>query len=174
MLQECCDPANVLSLVNEQLRHSNLDNRFVAMILAIFDPGTGTLRLSNSGLPLPLLVREGKVTEIDSSGRPLGLLPDSKYSSTTVQLHSGDVLVLLSDGLIETTGTDGEEFGLGRIKEILSESSTHSAQEMVDQLMLTNQRFVAGNLDQVDDRDDPGDQGRVEVPMFQRSNAGMW
>ena len=152
MLQECCDPANVLSVVNEQLRLSNLDNRFVAMILAIFDPGTRTLRVSNSGLPLPLLVREGKVTEIDSSGRPLGLLPDSKYSSTTVQLHSGDVLVLLSDGLIEATGTDDEEFGLGRIKEILSESSTHSAQEMVDQLMLTNQRFVAGNLDQVDDR----------------------
>ena len=66
--------------------------------------------------------------------------------------RSGDVLVLLSDGLIEATGTDDEEFGLGRIKEILSESSTHSAQEMVDQLMLTNQRFVAGNLDQVDDR----------------------
>ncbi len=152
MLQECCDPANVLSVVNEQLRLSNLDNRFVAMILAIFDPGTGTLRVSNAGLPLPLLVREGKVTEIDSSGRPLGLLPDSKYSSTTVRLHSGDVLVLLSDGLIEATRTDDEEFGLGRIKEILSESSTHSAQEMVDKLMLTNQRFVAGNLDQVDDR----------------------
>ena len=76
----------------------------------------------------------------------------SQYSSTTVQLQSGDVLVLLSDGLIEATGTDDEEFGLGRIKEILSESSTHSAQEVVDQLMLTNQRFVAGNLDQVDDR----------------------
>ena len=152
MLQECCDPANVLSMVDGQLRHSNLDNRFVAMILAIFQPETRTLTLANSGLPLPLLVREGKVTEIDSSGRPLGLLPDSRYSSTTVELRSGDVLVLLSDGLHEATATDGEEFGFGRIKEILSESSTDSAQEIVDKLMLTNQRFVAGNLDQVDDR----------------------
>ena len=85
-------------------------------------------------------------------GRPLGLLPDSEYSSTTVQLQRGDVLVLLSDGLIEATGIDDEEFGLDRVKEILSGFSARPAQEIVDQLMLTNQRFVAGNLDQVDDR----------------------
>ena len=97
-------------------------------------------------------MREGEVNEIDSLGRPLGLLPDSEYTSTTVSLQSGDVLVLLSDGLIEATGSDEEEFGLGRIKKILSGFSTYPAQEIVDQLMLSNQRFVAGNLDQVDDR----------------------
>ena len=152
MLQECCDPASVLSLVDEHLIDSNLDNRFVAMILGFFDPASGTISLSNSGLPLPLLVRDGGVTEIDSSGRPLGLLPGSVYTSTEVELQSGDVLVLLSDGLIEAPGRDGTEFGLGRIKELLARVASHSAQDIVEQLMQANQRFVADNLDQVDDR----------------------
>ncbi len=150
--QECCDPARVLELVDGQLRNSNLDNRFVAMILASFQPETKILRVSNSGLPLPLLVREGKVEEIDSSGRPLGLLPDSRYCSTTVELRSGDVLVLLSDGLYEAISTSGQEFGLDRIKKILSEFSDRPAQQIVDRVMLANQRFIAGNLEHVDDR----------------------
>ncbi len=72
--------------------------------------------------------------------------------SHAVGWKSGDVLVLLSDGLIEATDSDDEEFGLSRIKGILLESTALKAQEIVDRLMQANQRFVAGHLDQVDDR----------------------
>jgi sigma-B regulation protein RsbU (phosphoserine phosphatase) len=56
------------------------------------------------------------VTELGSTGVPLGLLAAARYSAGTVDLAPGDLLVLYTDGIVEATDPDGEEYGLDRLK----------------------------------------------------------
>jgi len=114
-------PSEVLGFMNSRLLAARLDARFIAMHFAVYDAALRELSISNAGGPLPLLVRNGQVTEVQVSGVPLGLLPEVEYDEVTLALFPGDVVVFASDGIHESTNAEQEEFGTGRLKELLSE-----------------------------------------------------
>jgi len=74
---------------------------------------TRKLTLANAGGPYPLLVRNGQVQSIHLEGVPLGLIPDTQYDETTIDLEPGDVVLFASDGILESENTVQEEFGPG-------------------------------------------------------------
>lgn len=117
------------NLVMQNLNHSLLDNLvscncFITMVLARYTPATGTLVYANAGHIYPLVwsqrqlrqqQAEGTVTleptYLKVRGVPLGILPVWKAAADQLTLTSGDVLLLISDGLTEATlmnnGSDG-------------------------------------------------------------------
>ena len=62
---------------------------------SIWEPKTRTLRLANSGMPLPILVRQGRGHAIRAEGVPLGLLEHTDYQETVLTLEKGDLLALI-------------------------------------------------------------------------------
>jgi phosphoserine phosphatase RsbU/P len=90
------------------------------MQFAIYDAALRELAIANAGGTLPLLVRNGKVTEINVTGMPLGLLPEAEYEDQMLTLIPGDVVVFASDGIHESMNPDQEEFGIDRLKLLLS------------------------------------------------------
>ena len=61
-------------------------------------------------------MRESGETELLSShGVPLGLLPGQSYSSGSLTMRPGDLLVLYTDGYTEASNAEEEEFGLDRL-----------------------------------------------------------
>ena len=114
-------PAELLGFMNSRLLAARLDARFIAMHFAVYDAALRELSISNAGGPLPLLLRNGEVTEVQISGVPLGLLPEVEYDEVTLALFPGDVVVFASDGIHESTNADQEEFGTARLKELLLE-----------------------------------------------------
>ena len=70
----------------------------------LLDIASGKLTISSAG-HLPVLVRRanGKVEEIgeEIAGFPLGIIPESNYQQTEVQLEPGDVAVVYSDGVTD-------------------------------------------------------------------------
>jgi phosphoserine phosphatase RsbU/P len=114
-------PSEMLDILNTRLLAARLDARFIAMHFAVYDAALRELSISNAGGTLPLLIRDGKVTEIEVSGVPLGLLPDVEYDEVTISLLPGDVIVLASDGIQESTNKDLEEYGTDRLKALLAE-----------------------------------------------------
>jgi phosphoserine phosphatase RsbU/P len=113
-------PAEMLSQLNERLLAARLDARYIAMQFAIYDAALRELAIANAGGTLPLLVRNGKVTEINVTGMPLGLLPEAEYEDQMLTLIPGDVVVFASDGIHESMNPDQEEFGIDRLKLLLS------------------------------------------------------
>jgi sigma-B regulation protein RsbU (phosphoserine phosphatase) len=113
-------PAEMLSQLNERLLAARLDARYIAMQFAIYDAALRELAIANAGGTLPLLVRNGEVTEINVTGMPLGLLPEAEYEDQTLTLIPGDVVVFASDGIHESMNPDQEEFGIDRLKLLLS------------------------------------------------------
>jgi phosphoserine phosphatase RsbU/P len=112
--------AEMLQQLNVRLLAARLDARFIAMQFAIYDAALRELNVANAGGTLPLLVRNGEVTEINVTGLPLGLLPEAEYEGQTLSLSPGDILVLASDGIHESMNKDQEEFGIDRLKALLA------------------------------------------------------
>ena len=82
---------------------------------------------------------------------PLGVMPDAEYNiSRQMRLAKGDVLVLLTDGLEETTNPKGELFGTVRILEVVHKSRQLKAAKIVKSVFEALENF-SGNAEQVDD-----------------------
>lgn len=97
---------------------SQLSRReFVAAILAIYDPASGKLSLSNAGLPDPLLVRSGSSTPVTLPGAryPLGIRSGIGYEAVEIDLSAGDRVVFFTDGLAEAA-MGGEPLGYDRLQ----------------------------------------------------------
>ncbi len=148
-----CSPAFTLYEMNAHMLQPEIDNRFVAMGFGIFDATRKTLTWANAGITYPLLVRDGKVTEIQVEGVPLGLLSNSEYEDRTVQLEPGDFVVFTSDGITEAQDTRSEEFSQRRMKALLANSGGRTAQHVADDLMEASRAFAAGTPTELrDDR----------------------
>jgi sigma-B regulation protein RsbU (phosphoserine phosphatase) len=113
-------PSEMLSQLNSRLLAARLDARFIAMQFAVYDAALRELTVANAGGTLPLLIRNREVTEINVGGMPLGLLPEAEYDEVTLSLLPGDVVVFASDGIHESMNKDQEEFGVERLKALLS------------------------------------------------------
>jgi serine phosphatase RsbU (regulator of sigma subunit) len=62
----------------------------------------------------------GKAEPVElPGGPPLGILPDVAYPETKLVLDHGDILLLLTDGVLESKNARGEAFGLSRLTEVM-------------------------------------------------------
>lgn len=95
------EPGEILAWINRELLDQKID-KHVAMMLAVGDLETDTLRLVNGGhFPPAILVRGGEATFVEQRGRPVGLFDTVSYEAATLKLGAGDKLVLFSDGVLD-------------------------------------------------------------------------
>lgn len=153
VVDHACEPACMLALLNQRLVGARLDSRFIAMLFAVYDASTRKLTLANAGGPYPLLVRDGEVQAIRLEGVPLGLIPDTVYDETTIDLVPGDVILFASDGILESTNADHEEFGPERLTTLLSTiSPRNSAREIADRILAETDGHSGAGIAPHDDR----------------------
>ncbi len=93
---------------------------YLTLFMAVLDKRQDTLRYVNAGhFPQFALHRDGTVDRLESTGRPLGLLPGDAYTERSVSLGRGDSLFLYTDGVIEAENPAGEPFGTDRLEALL-------------------------------------------------------
>jgi Stage II sporulation protein E (SpoIIE) len=80
------------------------------------------LEFSLAGHPAILHYRAAarETHEVSCSNLPLGILDQQEFVRGSVQCETGDVLLMLTDGLLEVANAKQEEFGLARVKEVFS------------------------------------------------------
>jgi len=113
-------PSEMLAELNNRLVAARLDAKFIAMQFAVYDAALRELTIANAGGTLPLMIRDGDVSEINVGGMPLGLLPDVEYDEVRLSLVPGDVVVFASDGIHESMNKELQEFGIDRLKALLA------------------------------------------------------
>ena len=124
-------PPHLMRRLNLILLERKIEGHFITLTYAIWEPRAKTLRLANAGMPLPLLVRNGQTRTIRAEGIPLGLLEHAEYQDVVVNLESGDLLAMFSDGIVEADNSKHEEFGPRRLENVLRRNSHRSPQEII-------------------------------------------
>lgn len=121
------NPRDVVARSNDFLMRVMPHASFVTAIYGILEPKTRRFTFVRAGHE-PLLVRRanGDIKTLAPHGFPLGLIDGAEFHAglemQTLQLESGDRLLMFSDGLTEAMNPRGEEFGPDRIAMTLANS----------------------------------------------------
>jgi sigma-B regulation protein RsbU (phosphoserine phosphatase) len=148
-------PSALTELVTRMNRYactnSQSGRRFTTAFLGEYDPASRTLTYVNAGHNEPILRRQsGTVERLSKGGVPLGILEDGVYESATVQLNTGDWLVIFTDGVVEAENDRTEEYGEVRFMTVLNAGANSTAPVMLGTIMADLDRFV-GTAPQHDD-----------------------
>jgi len=121
-------------------------SRYASMFWCYYEPLTRRLGYVNAGHHPPLLVGERghgiEIARLDAGGPVLGLLTEARYEQARCDVSPGDVLVLYSDGLLEATNSAGEEYGEGRLLELLATVGAGSPDDVRDAILASAAAFV--------------------------------
>ncbi len=140
------DPRAGLTLLNESLQRSDdFELCSVAVVLA----RAPDLTVISAGHPLPLLLRAGELLEAGTTSPMLGAAPSGHgWTTTTVKLSPGDLVVLYTDGVTDAVGAT-ERFGEARLRAALL-AGPAGAQAAIDRIVARLDAFEEGP--QADDR----------------------
>ncbi len=131
------DPGALLAGMNAALCTSRLERQFVTASYVFLEPEKRTLSYSGAGHLAPLLWRADR-REIDSLGGGgilLGFLPDAAYPIETVELGSGDRLIVYTDGVTEAANPTGRFFDEARLREFIAANASLDTDTFADALM---------------------------------------
>jgi sigma-B regulation protein RsbU (phosphoserine phosphatase) len=145
-------PARVLEEVNGLLVNDSSDSMFITVVYAVLNLETGDLQYGNAGHNRPLLYRAGTqaLAELTQRGIILGAFDEITLQDDRLDLGSGDVLVLYTDGVTDALNADGEEFGEQRLFDVVRSSAPASAQEILWAITGALAGFI-GDTEQADD-----------------------
>jgi len=125
-------PTEVVARINRALCRVTMGHQFMSCLVGVIDSRRMNFVYSNAGHPVPILVRSGECRSLESHGMPLGILSDAEYTSGEVALRGQDVLVLFSDGVLETMNERRELF---RPEGVIATIENGTAGEPIDGMM---------------------------------------
>ncbi len=128
-------PARVCSIMNGMLCESIAANKFVSFFCGVLDASTRVFCYCNAGHPYPILVSAGATRTLEQGGAVLGVFPSWNYHDSSVNLKSGDRLLLFTDGITEAEDAQGDEFGVERVAAFGKVHAASSASELNEQLL---------------------------------------
>ena len=152
------DPARFLHSVNQMFYENSADGDYATFFYAEYDEETRKLRYANCGhLPALLLRRNGKLEKLGATATVLGLFEDWQCEIGEQQLHSGDTLLMYTDGVTEAFNTAREEFGANFIYDAAQKKDTRLAESLRRNVGRSPQECVEAIVEDVR-RHSPGEQ----------------
>lgn len=147
------DVGEILTRANVVLAEDVGAERFVTLFMARLDPAKRLFAYASAGHPAGYIINaESNVkATLPRTGVPLGIRPDTQYlSSPEMLLERGDLIVVITDGIEETMGSDNSLFGIDRVLDVIRANRNRQAREIVEALYQSVRQF-ARNAPQADD-----------------------
>ena len=151
---EAINVREILTRVNHQLYSKTPKQMFVTACFVTFDLVARKIIFTNAGSIEPLIKSNDSVFFLDPQGSPypLGCIKDHVYQERELPLQAGDVVVLVTDGILEALNHNKEMYGEKRLRELLKSLNTRSlsAREIKENIVLDVRGF-SGRTPQHDD-----------------------
>jgi PAS domain S-box-containing protein len=147
------DPGEILRLVNRVILPDIEGDRFITLLLARLDPYSRSFTYASAGHSTGYLFNAaGEVRQpLPSTSIPLGILPECEFpSSEPIALETGDLVLFLTDGIVEARAPDGTSFGTARTLDLVRFYRRAPARDIVEDLYYAV-RAYAQNQPQYDD-----------------------
>ncbi len=143
-------PSKTISYLNQKFT-DNSGGDFFTIFYGVLNIKTLTLSYSLAGhIPPVLMSNDGSLSLINRGGPAVGILPNALYLDYTLDLNSGDKMLLYTDGIVEAEDIDGNQFGLERMLNILD---THK-KESVSVITTTTMEEIEKHVKDCEPQDD--------------------
>jgi sigma-B regulation protein RsbU (phosphoserine phosphatase) len=137
-------PETIVTGVNRDLCRMSPLTPLATLFLAKLDPIAGRLDYCSAGHPPALLLRaDGKLELLSEGGPLLGAIPGASFAKASVELRAGDLLLVCSDGILESANEAGEEFGSERLEAQLRNAPSDCADAALFSVLGAVQDFAA-------------------------------
>ncbi len=145
-------PEAIARQVSRRLYQRTPAAKYATAFLAVLEPATGRLRYTNAGHNPALLIRAtGEVEKLETTGTPIGLLPDSSFTAVDRDLGGGDTLVIYTDGITEAVNPQDEEYGLDRLSALCRDHRASPLGDLANTIETSLDDFAEG-VPYADDR----------------------
>ena len=143
----------ILTTANHILAEDIGEERYVTLFLGKLNPQTRLLSYASAGHPTGYVLAPGGEikTLLKRTAVPLGLNPSVQYGEgVPVTLQSGEIVLLLTDGIEEALGPDESFFGIERALNVVRQNRAKPAREILEALYRAVRDF-SQNSPQLDD-----------------------
>lgn len=143
------DPGEILSQTNNAFLDDTGDTgMFISMFTGLYHTKSKIFSYYSCGHIPPIIRRlDGRLVTLEHSGMALGLKESEGYTSDSIQLQSGDLVIFYTDGLTEAVNEKHQYFSNDRLRRFLQQKKLTSAQETVEELEAELKAFT-GNTPQ--------------------------
>lgn len=121
------NPREILQQVNRSVyQDAKVSEVFATLSILIINKKNKIFKYAGAG-DLPILFKKASTGEVEtyqSKGLLLGFAEEGRYKDVTIQLEENDLIVLITDGIIETRNTQGIAFGSEMLKDTVKKIGT--------------------------------------------------
>jgi len=141
----------VITKLNNAACRECREGEFITLFIGAIDTKNKTISYCNCGHEPAFLIRCNQITELNSGGMVLGIMPDAEYEIGKVEYQQDDIFLMFTDGLIDAMNFDGDIWGKEELLDVLNRCNCQStASELVRMILQYRRRFV-GLAPQIDD-----------------------
>jgi sigma-B regulation protein RsbU (phosphoserine phosphatase) len=147
------DPGAILGLVNRTILPDIEGDRFITLLLARLDPRSRSFAYASAGHSTGYIFSaSGEIKHpLPSTSIPMGIMLEAEFpGSEPIALETGDLVLFLTDGIVEARSPDGTAFGTQRTLDMVRCYRHAPAREIVENLYYAVRAF-AQNQPQYDD-----------------------
>ena len=146
------DIGRIATLTNGAIANDVDHGRFVTMFMTAINPKSRRLRYTSAGHIGYLCRADGSVLTFRQDRTPLGVVADQNMDAADddITMEDGDLLLIVSDGIPETTRADETAFGVKRTLDVVQQHREQCAKEIVDNLIAAARTFAGEELQKDD------------------------
>jgi sigma-B regulation protein RsbU (phosphoserine phosphatase) len=133
----------VVSRLNRVIGRARLSSRFVSLLYAELD-SDGTVFYVNAGHPPAWILGPDRVERLEVGGTILGPLEDASFRRGSAQIEPGEVLIVVTDGILERRDRDGNLFGDEGVERIVRGALGRTADEILEALFVACEAHGGG------------------------------
>lgn len=143
--------SDATNLMNNLVAENTTMGSFITFFWGIIDNDKKEIIYVNAGHNPPLHIRSGEISKLKKGGMILGVMETVvPYLSETVQLQSGDAVILFTDGITEAMNEKWEEYSDERLELLARQKYQESAQNILSHIKCSVEDFTHG-AEQSDD-----------------------
>ena len=143
----------LLGHINDQLCQDLPPDRFITAFFGLLEPEAARVLYCSAGQGpiLHIQPKNNTASVFPASCCPLSIIPQMSFElASPLQMQRGDVLLLVTDGFIEWTNPNGQQFGTDRLIEIVNTNPRDGAETLLNKIRQAVAHFAQGT-EQLDD-----------------------
>lgn len=126
--------ATILSWVNRGIAQEKSIDHFASLALVNYDTTTKKVQYATAGTTPILLysAANDELKTINQVTEPLGVEKTTVYTDTELDVESGDIIIMYSDGIPESTNSKGKQYSAARLEKLIKENHSLSGKEIAN------------------------------------------